>query len=161
MHHMFDRILSLRVSDVMTAGAVTVNESASMIDVARLFAEKRLHCAPVVDDNDRCIGIITASDFVKRCELLADSNGEPHEVVNREDGIQLEPRSFDYVSECMSQGVQSVNPSTPLIKAARVMNDAHLHVLPVVEDNRAVGVVSNLDVVAALVNAFEEARHGG
>jgi CBS domain-containing membrane protein len=160
MYQMFDRILTLRVSDVMSPGAVTVNASASMEDVARLFAKRNLHCAPVVDDNDRCIGIIAASDFVRRCDLLSASDGEPHQMVDREDGIQLEPRSYDYVSECMSQGVQSVAPSTPLVAAARVMTDAHLHVLPVVEDNRAVGVLSNLDVVAAMVNAFEEARNG-
>lgn len=159
MYQMFDRILSLRVNDVMSRGAVTVNASQSMCDVAHLFAKHNLHAAPVVDDSDQCVGIITASDFVRRCDQIDNCDGDPHDVVNREDGIQLEPRNYDYVNECMSHGVQSVTPSTPLVTAARVMTDAHLHVLPVVEDNRAVGVVSNLDVVSAMVKAFEEARN--
>ena len=160
MHEMFDRILSLRVSDVMTPKPLTVSASASMDEVSRMFASHHLHWAPVVDESSRCVGVIAASDFVKRSEIYSDSDGEPHEIVNREDGIQLEPRSYDYVSDCMTQGVQAVQPSTSLVAAARIMTTAHLHVLPVIEDDRPVGILSNLDVVAVLVNAFEEARNG-
>ena len=159
MNEMFERILSLRVSDVMASEPVTVDASASMADVSQLFASQGLHSAPVVDPSGRCIGIITSSDFVKRNEVYSVANGQPHEIARHEAGIEVEPRSYDYVSQCMTQGVQGVMPSTALIAAARIMTDAHLHVLPVIENNLPVGILSNLDVVAALVNAFEEARN--
>lgn len=158
MHEMFYRIVSLRVGDVMTTDPVTVNLSASMAEVSHLFATRGIHSAPVVDDSGTCVGIITASDFVQRNERYAESDQQPHEIVHREEGILVEPRSYDYVTDCMSQGVQSVNPCTPLITAAKIMTSAHLHVLPVVEDHKPVGILSNIDVVAALVNAFEEAK---
>ena len=66
MHEMFDRILSLQVGDVMASEPITIDLSASMEDVAKIFASHGLHSAPVVDENDKCVGIITASDFVKR-----------------------------------------------------------------------------------------------
>ena len=158
MHEMFDRILSLRTGDVMTGDPVTVNASASMAEVSHLFAASRLHSAPVVDDAGRCVGIITASDFVQRADAYCESDQQPNAVVHGEKGILVEPRSFDYVSDCMTGCVQTISPTTPLIQAAKIMTGAHLHVLPVIDDHRPVGVLSNLDVVAALVNAFDEAR---
>lgn len=159
MHEMFDRILSLRVADVMTSDPVTVDLSASMEDVSRLFETNGIHSAPVVDESGKCVGIITASDFVKRNRMYAAGDCQPHELSHHEEGILLEPRSYDYVSECMTDGIQSITPSTSLIAAARIMTNAHIHTLPVIDGHHAVGIVSNLDVVAALVNAFEEARN--
>ncbi len=158
MHEMFDRILSLRVSDVMTTDPITVNASASMSDVSHLFANTGLHSAPVVDDTGNCIGIITSSDFVKRNERYASCDGLPHVLSYREEGLQVEPQSYDYVSDCMTRGIQAITPTMSLIAAARIMTSAHLHVLPVIRHHQPVGILSNLDVVAALVNAFEEAK---
>lgn len=158
MHEMFDRIVSLRVGDVMTADPVTVEPTSSMAEVSRLFMNRQLHSAPVVDDSGKCVGIISASDFVKREDIYSESEQQPHELVHHEEGILLEPRSYDYVSDCMSPCVQTVSRSTSLIQAAKIMTGAHLHVLPVVEDHKPVGILSNLDVVAALVNAFDEAK---
>ncbi len=159
MYEMFDRIVTLRVGDVMTADPITVDASASITQVCHLFSTHHLHSAPVVDDSGRCVGMITASDFVRRTEIYSESEQQPHEIVHGEEGILIEPRSYDYVSDCMSPCVQTVSPSTPLIQAAKIMTSARLHVLPVIEDHKPVGVLSNLDVVAALVNAFEEAKH--
>lgn len=121
MHEMFDRIVALRVGEVMTADPVTVDSSASMTDVSRLFYKHRLHSAPVVDAAGHCIGIVTASDFVKRAEIYAESDQQPHELVHEEEGILLEPRSFEYVTDCMTQCVQTVDPSASLIHAAKIM----------------------------------------
>ncbi len=159
MHEMFDRILSLTVGDVMTTEPVTVNASASMAEVSHLFARHALHSAPVVDDTGKCVGMITATDFVKRNDKYCQSEGQPHELVEHSNGILAEPRSYDYVSDCMTREFQSILPEAPLITAARAMTDAHLHVMPVLEQDKPVGIVSNLDVVAALVNAFDEARN--
>jgi CBS domain-containing protein len=159
MHEMFDRIVSLRAGEVMTTDPVTVNASSSMAEVSHIFASQKLHSAPVVDDAGKCVGIITASDFVVRLDIYSEAGQQPHEIVHREEGILLEPKSYDYVTDCMTEYVQTISPSTPLIQAAKIMTAAHLHVLPVVENHRPVGILSNLDVVAALVNAFEEAKH--
>lgn len=159
MHEMFDRIVALRVGDVMTAKPITVDSSSSITQVSHLFSTHNLHAAPVVDDSGKCIGVITASDFVRRTEIYSESEQQPHEIVHSEEGILIEPRSYDYVSDCMSPCVQTVSPSTPLIQAAKIMTTAHLHVLPVIEDHKPVGILSNLDIVAALVNAYEEAKH--
>ena len=58
----------------------------------------------------------------------------------------------------MTSGIQSIDLDMPLIVAARVMDDTHLDELRVIDQQRPVGILSHLDVVAALVNAFDEAK---
>ena len=158
MYEMFDRIVTLRVSDVMSQHPLTVDESSSMNDVSRLFSEKRIHSAPVVDEQGQCVGIITATDFVKRADEYAHYDDSSQQLLHDEEGVHMEPKSYEFVSDCMTSGIQAISPDMPLIAAARAMVDAHLHVLPVIDHHRPVGVISNLDVVAALVNAFDEAK---
>jgi CBS domain-containing protein len=143
----------------MAADPITIDSSASMAEVAQQFADHGIHSAPVVDDSGKCVGIVTASDFVKRDKIYATCEGQPHDVLASREGLQLEAKSYDCVSDCMTRGVQAITPETSLIVAARMMTQAHIHVLPVIRRHRPVGMVSNMDVVAALVNAFEEAKN--
>lgn len=158
MIEMFDRIISLRVGDVMTTNPILIDASSSMGRVSHEFSKKNLHVAPVVDDAGHCVGMISASDFVKRTEIYSQSEQQPHEAVHCEEGILLEPRSYDYVTDCMTPILKSTHKSASMIQAAKIMIDYHLHALPVVEEKKPIGVISNLDIVAALVNAIEEAK---
>jgi CBS domain-containing protein len=158
MHEMFDRIVSLRVSDVMSRAPLTVDVSAGMSEVSEFLSTNNIHAAPVVDAQGQCVGIITATDFVKRSEVYSHHGDAARQMLHDNEGLRVEPKSYELVSDCMTSGIQSISPDMPLIAAARVMVDAHLHVLPVIEHHRPVGMLSNLDVVAALVNAFEEAK---
>jgi CBS domain-containing protein len=57
----------------------------------------------------------------------------------------------------MSKRVHSLLPGESLLKAARTMCEQHLHRLPVVDDEgRVVGIISTMDIVAAVVNAVDE-----
>jgi CBS-domain-containing membrane protein len=59
----------------------------------------------------------------------------------------------------MSPSVQSVDAGASLVAAARMMCTAHLHHLPVIdEEDRPIGILSTLDVVAAMVNAVDEVK---
>ena len=61
------------------------------------------------------------------------------------------------VSRFMSSNVQSLLPGEPLVRAARMMCEQHLHRVPVVNDEgRVVGIISTMDLVAALLNALDE-----
>jgi CBS domain-containing protein len=55
------------------------------------------------------------------------------------------------VSECMTPGVQVVNPQETIAQAARMMRDSEVGFLPVGEDNRLVGILTDRDVVIRAV----------
>ena len=114
MDVMFDRILSLRVSDVMTRDPVTVDASATMADVCHLFSGSKPPFGPGGGSTGRCVGIITASDFVQRTELCARLRTR-RAARSGPDGVRtwmesdFTQRSYDSVSDCMTHGVQTVS----------------------------------------------------
>ena len=60
----------LRVGELMTSPAVTIADTASLVDAARLIRDNRIHRLVVVDGQGRTVGVLSASDFVA---LNADS----------------------------------------------------------------------------------------
>jgi CBS domain-containing membrane protein len=142
-----ERLVALRVADVMTKNVVTVSVQQPLADVAANFAKHKITAAPVVDQHGVCVGMVSACDFMFRVSTDAEqstndnSNGHPT------------------AGSLMSRSVQTVNGGAALVAAARMMCTAHLHHLPVVDEGGCpVGILSTLDVVAAMVNSVEEVK---
>lgn len=163
MNSAIERLLTLRVSDVMNSPVRTIAESASMSDAARAIAENDVTGLPVVDATGRCVGILSTTDFAMRehRKSTGDENlpfGWQHEIEGgNNEPFRIETIAEDRVSEHMSPAVQTVNETASLVNAARIMCREHIHRLLIIdEDERPVGMVSSLDLVAALVAAIEE-----
>jgi CBS domain-containing protein len=164
MNSAIERLLSLRVGDVMNSPVATVVESASMAEAARVMAEREITGLPVVDTQGRCVGILSATDFAMREHRLAQGEQQlwcswQHAVSRPDERVpmQVEMIADDRVSEHMSPAVQTISQTATLINAARVLCREHIHRLVIIDsDERPVGMVSSLDLVAALVAAVEE-----
>jgi CBS domain-containing protein len=164
MNSAIERLLSLRVSDVMNSPVTTIPDTARMAEAARVLAEREITGMPVVDAQGRCVGMLSATDFAMRELRLARGEGpltcgwdQALSAEQQTTAFQMGTIAEDRVSEHMSPAVQTINQSASLINAARVMCREHIHRLVIVDrDERPVGVVSSLDLVAALVAAVEE-----
>jgi len=156
------RLRMLRVIDVMNRNVVKVNAQQSMTEIAKEFFDHDISAAPVVDELDHCVGILSATDFLRR-DSHADEAlfgrtqraGVKHltGVANAHVAGEVE----DIASEYMTRTVRTVFSHTSLLSAAMLMNAEHIHRLPVVDENsHVVGMISTMDVVAALVNSMDE-----
>jgi CBS-domain-containing membrane protein len=141
MTQVVDRLRTLMASDLMARRVVELSADDSLDDAAQSFVANELTSAPVVDRQGICIGMLSAADFLKS---------------NRRDDVVSATSLDGNVRTLMTSAVQSVSPSTSLLRLAQIMSVGHLHHLPVIADERLVGVVSTLDVVSALVNAVDE-----
>lgn len=54
-----------RAEDIMTSPAVTVAEDATLMDITNLYKEKNINRVPVVDREDKLVGIVTREDVVE------------------------------------------------------------------------------------------------
>ena len=61
-----DRLLALRVSDVMTRPVVKVSEADSMAHAAAVMLTNKVSGTPVTDSTERCVGMLSAIDFMRR-----------------------------------------------------------------------------------------------
>lgn len=169
MNATLGRLASLKVRDVMSHNLVEVSQHTQMADAACQLFKAQISGAPVIDEQGRCVGILSAGDFIRREAALKREDdacrqdvawelaaGDPHQP------LRAETSNPDSVDANMSSGVQSISPEASLLAAAEQMCKAHIHRLPVLDHRgRPQGMISSLDIVAALLGVVDEATTGG
>jgi CBS domain-containing protein len=146
------------VRDIMDPEPATVRPDTPVEEVVAALRRHELPGLPVVDDDGRCVGMVTEADLV-----LPDDEGDLHipHYINLFGGtIFLEPLSrfegrlrkafASKAEDMMSADPDTVSPDTSVQEAARLIHESGHNRLPVVEDGRLVGVVTRLDVLGAL-----------
>lgn len=146
------------VRDIMDPSPATVAPGTAVEEVLNTLREHELPGVFVVDGDGRALGIVTETDLV-----LPDDQGDLHipHYVNLFGGtIFLEPlgrfeerlrKAFASTAEdMMSRRLDSVGPQTTIREAAKLIHDSGHNRLPVIEDERLVGVVTRIDLLGAL-----------
>lgn len=155
-----DRLKSLSVHDIMAREVVSVSANQTVAEAAAVLHQHDVAWAPVVDEHGKCVGVLSASDLIKKEGVCTEPLAMSEHTLQT--GDDTHPHSIasacnEFVTTLMTSGVQSVRPEVSLLTTARMMCAEHLHRLPVLDhDDRLVGVVSTMDIVSALVNAVEE-----
>ena len=155
MNSAIERIVGLRVKDIMNENVLTVADSDEMQSAAKKIFDAEVTGAPVVNAMGECVGVLSASDFVGRDagqhDLQLLTRTSPHEPYN------IECLNDNLVATHMSPIVQTIPQDALIMAAARVMCNEGIHRLVVVDDkHHPVGIVSTLDLVAAMVAAIGE-----
>ena len=123
----------MRVQDVMTAEVATVRPAASLMEAARLLAERGVSGLPVVESGS-VLGVFSERDL-----LLEEQ--------------ELEART---VGEAMTRPAITIDARARIAKAARLMIGADVSRLPVLDHGVLVGIVTRTDVIRAFVRADDE-----
>jgi CBS domain-containing protein len=151
--------MAAAVRDIMDPDPRTVGPDTPVEHVVRALRDHELPGLPVVDDDNRVVGIVTESDLV-----LPDDEGDLHipHYINLFGGtIFLEPLSrfeerlrkafASKAEDMMTRDPDVVRPDTSVQEAARLIHESGHNRLPVVdEEGRLVGVVTRVDVLGAL-----------
>ena len=158
MNSAIERLLTLRVCDVMSRNVVSIGATKSMSEAAGVLTQHFISGAPVIGQQGQCVGVLSAIDFV-RCVASTQeptlSGGEQNGSRDRRHCCPAP--ATDTVASHMSALVQTVNTDQSVTHAARLMCQNHIHRLVALDDQgRPVGVITSLDLVAALINALEE-----
>jgi len=146
-------LLGWTAADVMTRTVVSIEQGMSLHEAAKLLDREQISGAPVVDDLGRCVGVLSATDFVHWVE---HENDAPPVSPGREfcaDWEMVDPEKLpkDEVRNYMSRDLVTVEPELSLAAVARRMLDSHVHRLVVLDErHRPVGLVTTTDLLAAL-----------
>jgi CBS domain-containing membrane protein len=143
------RLGELAIRDVMTRDVVTLSESDTLARAMQVFQHEHITGAPVVNVRGELVGLISRSDLLSAIESAREARGARPAADGETPG--------GLVAERMTSDVVFVRDIAPLIEAARIMCVGHWHRVPVVDAyDKLCGIVSTMDILAALVNAADE-----
>ncbi|MCX7681635.1 MAG: CBS and ACT domain-containing protein [Anaerolineae bacterium] len=125
------------VKDRMTANPITVTEDTSIDTALYLMREKRVRRLPVTDKHGRLIGIVSEKDLLYASPSPATSLSV-YEIPYLLSKIK--------VHDVMTRNPITVTSDTPLEEAARIMADNKIGGLPVVQDGKLVGIITETDI---------------
>ena len=150
-------LLKLTAAELMSDPVVMIPEEMSLRKAAHLLILNRISGAPVVDPWGACIGVLSATDFIRWADgaLTAALLREPVTETYTQSWM-VEPDCVpEYpVRKYMTTDPVTVGPDTTIVELARMMLDAHIHRVIVVNDEgHPVGIVTATDVLAALAYA--------
>jgi CBS domain-containing protein len=133
----------MKARDIMTRDVVTVPKDMSIRKLIRLLETKKITGAPVVDDEDNLIGIISEKDIIVAIEHLIKV------YVSLDEQKEMRGK-YNWVEGVMSHKVLTVDEDADCSEAFRIMSEKRVHRLPVVRDGKLVGIISSMDACRLL-----------
>jgi CBS domain-containing protein len=119
----------MKVRDVMKSDPVICGVFDSLYDCARTMYERNVGYLVVLDDSDRCVGVISDRDIV--CDAVASDFD-----------LKTTP-----VTEIMERDFKFVYSDLPVVECLRVMRAEGLRRIPVLERNRIAGIITIDDLI--------------
>jgi acetoin utilization protein AcuB len=136
-----------RVKDWMTQQPLTVGPDTSAVEAYERMRGRKIHRLPVVDTADHLVGIITRSDI------------EGAVSVSQPAGSWSEARfalAGTTVGEIMTSNPITVGPANSMREATELLLNHHLSGLPVVEEGKLIGIITETDVFRLVVEMCED-----
>lgn len=145
----------MQIREIMSSPAITVVAETRVADVAHVMCENNISGMPVVDEGNRLLGVITEHDLIQRHAPVH----QPHYITVLSAYIPISPREVrEYqeqlrqtlainASQLMTVEAESVSPDDDIEEALELMLDPEVTLLPVVENDRVIGVVTRTDLV--------------
>lgn len=133
----------LQVRDVMTSDVFTLGRNDELSIADNVMKQERIRHIPVVDENGDLCGIITQRDLFRGALLRALGYGSRAEEKILQSIV---------VKEAMSNEVYTTTPNTPIQEAAEMMIHKQVGSLPVVDQGKLVGILTEGDFVKLAIH---------
>ena len=150
--------MSQLAKDVMIKDVKTVKPKDTVKYAAKYFVDSKIGGAPVVDDDGRLVGLISESDLISQDAKvhfptyihLLDSYIFIESTKRFEESLKRAAAAT--VEELMAKDVVTVSPDATIEQVSTLMVDKHIGRIPVVDDDKVVGIITKGDIVRTLSN---------
>jgi CBS domain-containing protein len=134
----------MKISEIMIRNVYTVKPTDTVKKAALILYAHRITGVPVVNDENEVIGIISEKDILKA--MYPEASEFHQQPLSNMDFEEMEDRYKDVarmkVEDLMVKNVITLPPDTPILKAASIMIINNIRRIPVVEDKKLVGIIS-------------------
>jgi len=166
-------VLETTVRDIMETDVVTVRPDLPVKSLMEVLEENRITGAPVVDDEENVVGVVSATDVV-RLAAEEEEEGDARTGAGEEEsgyfyaggrggflpalpsGLPKTRLGTRPVRDVMTRATFSVRPEATLPEAARFLHQARIHRALVFDGSRLLGLVTTMGIMEALAEAAGE-----
>lgn len=143
----------MQAKDIMTTSVITVPQDGKIEDAVRLMLDHHVSALPVVDTDGDLKGLVSEGDLMRRVrdtdgprrswwlELLSGSGNSAQEFVKL---------NSHHIADVMTRDVVSVEEDAPVAEIARRLEKHRIKLVPVLREERVVGIVSRANLLHAL-----------
>lgn len=152
LRHARERIASrISVGLVMTKNVITVMPDSDMRDIAKLLSLHRISGMPVVDADNRVVGIVSEADILSGMGLNREHDFK--DILRHMVGIPLpHANPGGKAGDIMNAPAITVSADDDISAAAKILDEKRIKRLPVTDaEGRLVGIISRADIVRTLV----------
>lgn len=125
--------MPLNASDVMIRDVITVAESTPIKEVARLFDEKKITGAPVVNAEGELVGVLSETDIIRKTNSIG-------------------AWSPSTAGQIMTKPAVTVSPTETLQRICELMHNRHIHRVVVADGSKIEGILTTMDILKAIAN---------
>ena len=145
-------------ADVMTRPVFAVGADMPIAPAIRMMIERKLSGLPVIADGGRLIGIITEGDLLRRVEIGTAGTSPGWLTAFLHPGRAAERYTVTHarrVRDVMTTDVLTASEETPLDEIVDLMLRRHIKRIPIVRDDRLLGIVTRADLIRRVGEALE------
>lgn len=153
----------MQASDIMTRQVITINAGSTVAEAAKRMLDHHISGMPVVDAEDRVVGIISEGDLLRRSEINTahDASGRrrswwlglfagPFAQQPEELADAYAKEHSRAVRDVMTRNVACVSADASLEEVVSTMESRRIKRVPVVSEHRIVGIISRANVMRVL-----------
>lgn len=148
----------ITAKDIMTKEVITVHPETEIVHAAKLLLEHHVNGLPVIDQEGRLQGIICQEDLIAQQKklplpsffVILDSVIPLTSYKKIEKSVQKIAATT--VNEAMTPDPITVGPETSLEEIATLMVKHNIHTLPVLDNDKLVGIIGKEDILSTLMS---------
>ena len=156
----------LKAMDIMTKDVITVQEDMTVEALGRVFIEKRISGAPVLNSQKKIVGIVTENDLVRKNSRLHIPTVvrifDAFVPLGSTERVEEEIRriSASTVSEICSRTIVTVAPDATLQDISSLMFEKGVHLIPVLDAGHIVGIIGKIDIIRGMFGEASQQKPG-
>jgi CBS domain-containing protein len=129
--------MTLYASDVMIRDVIKVSDSTPLKEVAKIFGERKITGAPVVNAENELVGVISETDIIRKTTNIG-------------------AWSPSTAGQIMTKPAVAVSPNDTLQRVCELMYNRRIHRVVVAEGNRILGIITTMDILRAIATYLKQ-----
>ncbi len=133
------------VSTIMTTNLISLNVTDGLDKAEQLFKKNGIRHIPVIN-GDEIIGMLSLTDLLR----ISFADG----AYEDEENVETIVYNMFSIQQVMAKNLKSVSPDTTIKEVAEILATKEFHALPVVENEKLVGIVTTTDLIEYLLEQY-------